>query len=425
MSRSESSLNQLSRLQHNQNKFRVKATKSLNYGSASTQLEILGITDMHQNGFTGKGIKIAIIDDGFYKADSLLCFLPIFSSGRLLGFYDVSNDKPNVFDMGYHGVSVFSVLAANQSGVLIGGAYDASYYLYHTEVDATEYPVEEANWLRAAEMADSAGVNIISSSLGYTTFDNPIFNNTYADMNGTTTLIAKAANVASQCGILVVNSAGNEGGGDWQYVVSPADAASVLSVGAVDNSGSYAYFSSTGPTADGRLKPDVSAPGNPVAVINAGGNVVFDNGTSFSAPLVASLAAGLWQAYPQLSNAQLSRIIKSSGSIANSPNNQIGYGVPNFNIAKSMLDNNYSLIYPNPSSSNVDTYLWINNVDINKRMEVNVIDAAGKTIQSQVFEISSQINWLNLSGSLLLPGCYILQVKFPDKVQAHKLIYTN
>ncbi|MBY0427147.1 MAG: S8 family serine peptidase, partial [Cytophagales bacterium] len=184
LSRVQPSYVQLNRQQSPKDKFNVQSSDTLNYGTSVSQLDKLGLNSMHNEGITGKGVKVAIFDAGFLNANSLSCFQHIFNSGRLKATYDVSNDKPNVYDMGNHGLNVFSTMAAYQPGVLIGGAYGADFYLYHTEVVATEYPIEEANWLRAAEIADSAGVDIINSSLGYTDFDNSIFDHTYADMNG-------------------------------------------------------------------------------------------------------------------------------------------------------------------------------------------------------------------------------------------------
>lgn len=428
LNRVEESIISLNRNESKQDKYYVESSQPINYGGSINQLGILGLIEMHSMGYTGKGIKVAIFDSGFQNANTLSCFNHLFSNGKIKATYNIAKDKVDVYDAGTHGLNVFSLMGAFSSNEIIGGAYEADYFLYHTEVIESEYPVEEANWLRAAEMADSAGVDIINSSLGYTDFDKSIFNHTYADMNGSSTIVSRAADIASQCGILVVNSAGNYGNGNWKYIVAPGDVASVLTVGAVDNNKNYASFSSRGPTSDLRLKPDVAAPGSPDLVMNPGGAVSYGYGTSFSAPLIASFAAGLWQAYPYLTNSQINTIIKKSSSQFDSPDYQLGYGIPNFSkafeIGAYYSSSGSFTIYPNPSSSDQEVYLRINEKDVYKKMEVSLIDNLGHLIFTKVFENSYEINWLNLKSSLLLPGCYFVKVKFSGSNQkTFKLIY--
>ncbi|NJL11559.1 MAG: S8 family serine peptidase [Microscillaceae bacterium] len=236
--------------------------KAEDYGKARNQTEMIGADEMHKAGYRGQGMLIAVFDAGFLNADKLSFFQHLFKHGQILGTYDFVEGDEGVYETGDHGTKVLSTIAAYKKGEMIGTAPEAFFFLFRTEDTRTEYRVEEVNWLIAAEKADSAGVDVINSSLGYTTFDDAKMDYSYQTLNGKTSFITLAAELAAQTGMLVVNSAGNEGSGDWRYVGTPADAPSILSVGAVDSQGGYAYFSSVGPTADGRIKPNVSARGS-------------------------------------------------------------------------------------------------------------------------------------------------------------------
>ena len=289
------------------------------------QLSMIGADSMHLMGYHGEGMLITILDAGFINATTLSFFDSLFANQQVVSTYDFVLSQPNVYQSDDHGVEVLSTLAANEPGQMMGTAYKANYILLITEDVTSESPVEEANWLRGAEYADSAGADVISSSLGYNTFDNPAFNLTYSDLNGHTSIASRAASMAAARGILVCNSAGNEGGQSWQHIIVPADADSIIAVGAVDASGAYAYFSSTGPTSDGRVKPDLAAEGENTILGLSDGTIGSNSGTSFSCPLVAGLAAGFWQAFPNLKNVEVINYLKESASQYTNPNNLLGY----------------------------------------------------------------------------------------------------
>ena len=299
---------------------------SYDYGAAANQIQMLNGDVLHDMGFDGEGMTIAILDAGFLNVDNLSAFDSLWINGQILGSKDFANPvNPDIFGSHSHGCSVLSTIGANLPGDMVGTAPQADFWLLRSEDGATEYLIEEYNWISAAEFADSVGADIINSSLGYTTFDDPSQDHTYEDMDGNTTPITIGADIAASKGMIVVNSAGNAGGSSWQYIGAPADGDSVFSIGAVNGSGSYASFSSTGPTADGRIKPNVVAQGQGTAVISAySGEVSFGSGTSFSSPITAGMVACLWQASPNNRNTEIMEAIMSAGSLAENPTNQLG-----------------------------------------------------------------------------------------------------
>ncbi|MBM3436273.1 MAG: hypothetical protein FJY07_08685, partial [Bacteroidetes bacterium] len=247
----------------------LKSLCSYDYGSAYNQIHMLNGDALHDMGYNGAGKIIAVIDAGFMNADNIDAFDSLWDSGRILGVRDfVSPLNPDIFGSHYHGTMVLSTMGGNWPGNIVGTAPGAEYWLIRTEDGNSEYIIEELNWVSGAELADSVGADIINSSLGYTEFDDPSQNHTYEDMDGNTTPVTKGADVAASKGMVVVNSAGNSGGSSWQYIGAPADGDSVFSIGAVDDMGNYAGFSSTGPTYDGRVKPNVVAQGQGCAIID-------------------------------------------------------------------------------------------------------------------------------------------------------------
>jgi len=316
-----------------------KSTGALNYGQAYNQAHMIAVDGLHNLGFTGDGMMIAILDAGFYHTDVIHAFDSLWLNDRILGTRDFNIPGNNVFgnDMHTHGTSVLSTIGANLPGQMVGTAPHASFWLIRTEVGDYEALIEEYNWAGGAEFADSLGADVINSSLGYTTFDNPAYNHTYADMDGNTTPITRAADIATSRGLLIVNSAGNDGGSSWQHIGAPADGDSVFSIGAVNSSGFYASFSSTGPTFDGRTKPDVTAQGQGTTVISGGGNVSQSSGTSFSSPIMAGAMACLWQSAPDLSAQQLRDAVRNTASKASVPDQLYGYGIPNMVNARLLL----------------------------------------------------------------------------------------
>ena len=322
------------------------------------QNDMLGIDEMHQNSLRGDGVTIAVFDGGFLNVDEIPFFNHLFDQEKLVATYDFVDNDDFVFHHDDHGTNVLSCLTAFDTSSYNGAAYMADYMLFVTEDVTEEFRVEEFYWLFAAEYADSAGVDIINSSLGYNMFDDPNMNYTYKDLDGKSAVVTKAASMAAKTGMLVVVSAGNEGNNSWKYIVPPADADSIIAVGAVDSNLMKAYFSSTGPTYDNRIKPDLTALGHNTKVVSGSGNIVSNNGTSFAAPLIAGLAAGIWQANPDLSNWELIELLKNAGSNYSKPDTLIGYGTPDFNQAQyilNVLDNAYAnqfKVFPNPFKDN-------------------------------------------------------------------------
>ncbi|MDP3353805.1 MAG: S8 family serine peptidase [Flavobacteriaceae bacterium] len=320
------------RSHHPENKFGSIST-DLNYGNGFTQINMLGGDVLHQQNFTGNGIIIAVIDGGFPGVDTFNAFKRLRDNNKILGGYNYVTRNNNFYTGVSHGTSVLSTIAAYIDNQFIGTAPDASFYLFITEDGPTESPLEESLWVEAAEKADSLGVDIINTSLGYSTFDNPKYDYTYADMNGNKTFISRGAEIGFSRGMILVNAVGNEGANSWKYITAPADAKSVLSVGAVDASKVIASFSSFGPTSDGRIKPEVLAQGSQSFVINSVGQISPSSGTSFASPIMAGVIACYWQKNSTKKNSEIIRMIKESANLYTNPTlqSQYGYGIPKFN----------------------------------------------------------------------------------------------
>ena len=315
----------------------VTTEKDLDALDSNGQLNQLNLLPLHQAGYKGQGIRIGIADGGFYNADSLES-LP---KDQWLGYADFTDDEDDFFGTtGNHGTLCLSAIVgqktpANTNTPIInlpayrGTATAAEYFLFRTEEHATESPKEIDNWVAAIEMADSLGLHIVSTSLGYTTFDNDQFDFTYADMDGRTSRGAQAAAIAARKGMLLVAAAGNDGNKEWHYLSTPADADSILTVGAVNMDGVIANFSSYGPSADGRVKPEVCAVGQQTVLINPANNqIITSNGTSFACPLIAGMAACLWSALPHATNMEIRERIIQSANRYPEAHEQYGYGIP-------------------------------------------------------------------------------------------------
>lgn len=327
------------------------------YGNGFDQLEMLNGPDLHKLGFTGKSMMIAVFDAGFKRANELSLFKHLYEDNRLIYQYDLVDMEPNVYNDDDHGLHVLGCMAANKEGKMVGAAPDASYVLLRTESDRYESWLEELNWVRAAEIADSMGVDIINSSLGYNTFDEARLNHSHDDLDGKTTFISRGAASAASRGILVVNSAGNDGNKSWGKLDFPADVEDILVVGAVNRKLESPAFSSPGPTADFRLKPDISALGQSTTVSTTYG-VGTGNGTSYSCPIVAGLMACLWQAAPHLTPKQLRDIAIRSGHLYLQPDNVMGHGIPDFNLALAMTQHHPTFDYKGPFIINESTVNW-------------------------------------------------------------------
>ena len=333
-----------------------------NYGSSYAQIHIHEGEFLHNNGFRGEGMLMAVFDAGFRNYLTITAFDSVRNNNQIVETYDFVKNEISVNEDDSHGMHCFSTIASNWPGQLVGSCNKAKYYLYRTEDVSSEYPIEEQNWAAAAERADSIGVDVFTTSLGYNTFDNPFFNHTYAQMNGKVTLIARANSMAAKKGIISVVAAGNDGNNSWHYIATPADADSIVTVGAVNASGIVSSFSSYGPSSDGRVKPTVASVGEGTALAGSNNLPIFGSGTSFATPNLAGLITCLWQAFPEFNNMQIIEAIKKSSSIYATPNDRIGYGIPNFHKAYNDLlqqrailqvntilgNNNWIKVYPNP-----------------------------------------------------------------------------
>ena len=297
------------------------------YGAADAQLKSLNGKRLHESGYRGKGMMIAVFDGGFMNVDKI----PALHSIKLAGVKDfVVPESKNVFGEMEHGTMVLSTMAANAPDFYVGVAPEAQYLLIRCEDERTESLAEEDYWASAAEYADSCGVDVINSSLGYHGFDDSKMDHHYYEQDGKTALISRTASMCADKGIVCVNSAGNDGMGSWKKINVPADAKDILTVGSINEHGMNAAFSAVGPTADGRIKPDVMAFGSPTCVITGRGSIINDNGTSFSSPLVAGMVACLWQALPGKTAKQIIKLVKLAGDNQQHPDNVFGYGVPDF-----------------------------------------------------------------------------------------------
>ena len=297
------------------------------YGNGRDQIEMLNGHRLHNIGHKGSGMTIAVLDGGFQNID----LIPIFQKANILGVKDfVYPNSTHFYRETDHGTKVLSAMAANEPQILVGTSPEARYWLLRCEDQQTEQPVEEDYWTMAAEFADSAGVDIISSSLGYNEYDNHLGDYRLRDLDGKTALISRTASMLAGKGIILINSAGNLGMGPWKKITFPADAQDILTVGAVNNDRKNAPFCGVGPTQDGRVKPDVTALGSPASLISGRGSVIRDMGTSFSTPIVAGLVACLWQALPNKTALEIINLVRQTSSQSQEPDNIYGYGIPNF-----------------------------------------------------------------------------------------------
>lgn len=393
------------------------------------QRSMLGIDIMHARGYRGEGILIAVMDGGFEGVDQAARFNHIISNDHVQDTYDFVGNRTYPYGYDDHGTRVLSTLAGvDKDSTYVGNAFNANYLLYVTEDVPVEYRLEEYNWLFAAEKADSAGTDIIHSSVGYSDgFSDFSMDYTQKDMDGKTTVIAKAGQLAFDRGILVVTSAGNSGRGSWGIVTSPADVADVLAVGAVTSSGDLVDFSSRGPNTDDPIKPDVVAWGFATSIINDKGNIVTGNGTSYAAPQVAGLAAGLWQAFPELTAEDLLQAIRFSGDQWSTPDSLFGRGIANFVRAErfivTSLDEELSNalhVYPNPIEG-ARLFLELSeNFKVGERVTVYCYNEQGQQISTERYSVSG--NPLVLDSSAWTSGRYLLRIQSAHQIAWARLI---
>lgn len=393
---------------------------NFDYGTSANQIEMLNGHILHQQGYTGEGMIIAVIDAGFPGVDTGQPFQRLSDNNLILGGYDFVANSDDFYTANSHGTLVLSTIGGYTEGQLVGTAPDAFYYLFRTEDAASENPVEESYWVEAAEMADSLGVDVINTSLGYFDYDNPGYNYTYEDIDGNTAFITRGANIAFTRGMLCVTSGGNSGNSADPHIGVPADAFNTLSVGAVNAEEEYTSFSSIGPTFDMRVKPDVMAQGVASVLSNTNGEIIAANGTSFSSPITAGLVACLWQALPEKTNAEILQIIKESADRYTSPDVQYGYGIPDFALALQNalgLDTNKKqdfILYPNP----VAATLSISYEQPYNCAHVVIYNNLGQVVQ----EVMLSQDKPSFSVEGLAKGFYSYTITSGNKTQTGKLI---
>lgn len=402
----------------------------LDYGFAYIQINQINGIPLHNKGFKGEGMVVAVLDGGFDGADVHPVFDSLWNDDRVLGTKDFIHVGGNVFTESEHGKMVLSTMAANDPGNMIGTAPKASYWLLRSEDVYSENLIEEYNWVSAAEFADSVGADMINSSLSYVDFDMPQWNHNYEDLDGNTAVVTIGADLAFSKGIFVCNSAGNSGGSDFPWNGAPADGFDVFSIGAIDENGNRAYFSSIGPTADGRIRPVVMAMGSGTTVAVGNNGVSSGSGTSFSSPIITGMTTCLWQANPNLKVSQIQEAIKQSASNSTSPNNLVGWGTPDYELANSLLttvenfpgkQNDIIQAWPNPFSDVLNFRINLPNSD-NVSVELSAV--SGVVVYKQEFAING--NSADIDISLIvnkLPnGIYFLKVLSSKNIEIEKLI---
>ena len=386
-----------------------------------SQLQMIGLDQLHDAGYHGEGIDIAVFDDGFIGVDTISGFKRLYQEGRLKEVFSfVYNNVDSAYAIDKHGTSTLSILAGNIPDKYFGGAYMANFFLYQTEDYLTEYRVEEYNWLFAAERADSAGIDVISSSLGYSTFDDATMDYTYANLNGNTAVISIAAHKAFLRGISVVNAAGNDGGDSWKYIDVPADAVGVIAVGAVDATGVKALFSSLGPTSDGRIKPDVSALGVSSVVFSSSGCCYVGDGTSFACPLVAGLVADLRQMNPQFSAQEIYNQVISMGTQYAHPDNFLGYGIPIFRLTDVIVQQEEIQIFPNPVKDGQLKILL--NGFVGEELNVQLYNSYGQKVFEGLISINTENDSYTINMLHYASGMYYVSIRTSNSVKIAKVI---
>ena len=401
--------------QENKNKF-SEIEYYVTNRSPFDQIEMINLDFLHQNGFNGSGITIGVFDAGFRNVDNMNGFERLRSLGNIKYVYDFVDRTDDLFAYigNAHGTNVLSIMAGYIEDQYYGSAIDAEYYLFRTEDVSSENPIEESYWVEAMERADSLGIDIANTSLGYRIYNNSAYSYSQQEMDGSTAFISRGCNIANEKGIILVNSAGNSSDNG---VIAPADSKGVFSIGAVNGFGNYVSFSSQGNDFQEVIKPDISARGAGTYLINYVDNIVQGNGTSYSSPIIAGSMACLLQAFPSLNNDQIMNIVRYTASQYEFPDNYLGYGIPNFKLAYELalnIESKLVTIFPNP----VYDYLKILS-SIASNLEVKLFDMSAKLLYSDT--ISGVLN--NIDMRYLNKGVYLLEVKFQDgKTDVFKIV---
>ena len=394
----------------------------LNYGHTISQVNFHNGQFLHDRGFQGENMIIAMLDGGFASYKTNPAFDSIRINNQVLGEWNFVNNIQNTDGLSGHGMNCLSTIAANRPGVMVGTAPHAKFWLFVTEDVSGEYPIEEINWAAAAEFADSSGADVISSSLGYQDFDNSTFDHLYSERNGNTSIVTRAADFAAKKGMIVMNSAGNYGGLSDQrkYISCPADGDSVVTVGATNANGMIANFSSWGPNSAGKIKPNIVSIGEGTIVSDFSGNPVSGNGTSFSNPNIAGLITALWGAFPEFSNMKIIDAVQRSAHKFTNPDERFGFGIPNMRTAFYILKeqrshqqfggNGWFKANPNPFTTHIDAAFIADNKGTVKLYLKDIkgtqLDSVVLTVDSLDYKTHSFMNLGPLPG-----GYYYIQYK--------------
>ncbi|MCH2044195.1 MAG: S8 family serine peptidase [Saprospiraceae bacterium] len=402
------------------------------FGYASNQTRMLNGHLIHKFGYKGQDMHVAIFDGGFTHVHRMPAFDSLRAQDRILGTHDFVQGDEFVYESSTHGTNVLSTMASEMPYLLVGTSPQASYYLFKTEDVKGEYRIEEFNWVVAAEKADSLGVDVINSSLGYTNFNDTTMSYKYEQLDGKTALCTRGANIAHSKGMIIVNSAGNEGGGKWHYIGAPADAEGVISVAATQKDGERAYFSSYGPTADQRLKPNLAARGQSTAVASKYDyKASSSSGTSFSSPVLAGMITSFWGAFPELDNKQIQDVLEKSASQATEPDTSLGYGIPNFYSAYIMSKDGVILI---DTKGEIYSTKTIVNNDFSLLVEAQSLSIVNLKVYNSLHELLHKENELELNMEVhdfQIPnlkeyprGIYWLNIQVNERQYWMKLVKT-
>jgi subtilisin family serine protease len=398
----------------------LESDPGFDYGIATEQVSQVRTDALHELGYTGKGVWIGVLDAGFYNMDSLPSFSTLYDEGRILGERNYVNES-SIYELSSsHGMSVSSIMAGEWNGNLVGTAPHAHYLLCSTENSDQETRLEEIAWIEAAEYADSLGVDVLNTSLGYSDFDGVSYDYSYRDMDGRSSYISRAASLCAQRGMILCNSAGNSGNDDWFYITAPADAIDILAVGAVDSTNVLTNFSSSGPSFDARIKPDVTAMGERTGIQYRDGRLARGNGTSFASPVMAGSVATLWQAFPELPARDLIHMIRQSGHRSLNPDSNYGFGTPNMlhayhSITRTpvKMDMGALEVWPNPARDLIRI-----RIPETGEQQVRLYDLSGRIAFS---------HQLYLPGEMELPsslpgGIYIMEVRTSGYIYRSRIL---
>lgn len=395
-----------------------KNLTTFDYGSGSAQIDQINLRPLHLAGYTGTGVTIAVIDAGFPYVNTGSAYSRLWTNGHIKGGYDFVAKGSDIYNtsLNNHGSAVLGAIGGYIQDTFVGSAPDADFYLYRSENAAIEIPEEELYWIEAAEEADRKGVDMITTSLGYATFDDPKYNYTYSNMNGTTSFIARGAEIAVNKGILTLFAAGNSGAQTWHYILTPADNAKVFTIGAVDFSGASSTFSSFGPNSAGVIKPDASARGTAATSVINNNSTISVNGTSIATPIAAGGVACLIQAFPTMNRDLMRDKLRQNASLYPNHTDQMGFGILNFgglynNVLSTseLVKKNNIAIFPNPVKN------ILNVASESDILSVEVYDNLGRFI-------TKVNNQKSVKVEDFAKGVYYLKIQTKDKIYYEKFI---